>query len=67
MIPKSKGINKKMIQIKKKSKCNSENEIEIRRRRRKEQLHIGWQPNNVLAKENSSIKTKSDPKYQSKS
>ena len=67
MIPKSKGINKKMIQIKKKSKCNSENEIEISRKRRKEKLHIGWQPNNVLAKENSSIKTKSDPKYQSKS
>ena len=37
---------------KKKTKYNSENEIEIRRRR-KEQLHIGWQPNNVLTKENS--------------
>ena len=49
MIPKSKGNNKQMI----KKKKISENEIEIRRRRRKEQLHIGRQPNNVLAKENS--------------
>ena len=48
MIPKSKGNNKQMI----KKKKISENEIEIRRRR-KEQLHIGRQPNNVLAKENS--------------